>query len=147
MRRERLRIQQLLRVDRHESGVGDVLVAHEECLLGHFDAQVDVIGAVGRDLVETELVEDAEYHQRCRALSRWRHVVKRAETVLQHDRRAQFGAVAAEIGEQQRAAELGELAGYGARELSFVKIAQPVFRQLAHGCGEFRLFQHRTCVR
>ena len=122
-------------------------VAREKRLLGRFDAQVNVVDAVGRNLVEAQPVEYAEYHQRRGALGRRRHVIKRAETVLQPDRSAQFSGVALQVGQHERAAELRQVAGDRAREFALVKIGQSVLRELAQGRRERRLFHHRARCR
>ena len=68
-------LEQIARIDRHVSGIGDVAVAHAERLLGRFHAQVHVIGAGRTRFADFEFVEYAEDQQRHQALRRRRHVV------------------------------------------------------------------------
>ena len=141
---ERGGLEQLLRIDRHERGIGDMAVAHPERLLGRFHAQVHVIGAVGSDALQPQALEDAEDHQRYGALRRRRHVVERAQAMRQLDGCAQLGGVTVEVGEHERAAEFGEVARDRARELAFVKIGEPVLRKLAQRRRNRRLAHQRT---
>ena len=83
-----------------------------------------IVGAVGCDLLQAQPVEDAEDHQRYHALGRRRQVVERAQAVRQRERFDQFGAVAVQVGQRDRAADRGEIRGDRLRQLAAIKVVQ-----------------------
>jgi hypothetical protein len=83
-------------------------------------------------------VEDAENQQRHEALGRRRHVVDRAERVLERERRAQPRFVPFEIGQRQQRAGGLKIARDTARKIAAVEIVEARIGQMFERRGDAR---------
>ena len=103
---EIVRREQLVCVERHGGGIGDMLGDIGDAELHRFDLEVLHLDAVGIEGGEVEAVEDAEGDQRRQALPVGRYLVQPVAFEIDGKRRHPVGRVRGKIGERHGAAGL-----------------------------------------